>query len=180
MAAVAKQPEATTPTAPLHNKHLDATLTSEGKPRSMEGKRHKGGSVHQMAAPANSGGAALQPVTSSEMTRAIVLASYSHPPNWYPTKQSMKEELVSYEALELLLIVKFNRHYSSLQHRSVVVGHRTLYMNRGLFLHDLYFYLVFIFAVFIFALAKILNLILPIIILQCKFYGNTTKRENKN
>lgn len=92
---VTKQPDTATPTAPLHNKHLDV---SEGKPRSMEGKRHKGVSAHQLAAAAaasNSGGAAIQPVTSSEMTRAIVLASYSHPPDWYPVQQSVKQELVS-------------------------------------------------------------------------------------
>lgn len=95
-AAVAKQPDANMPTAPPHNKHLDATLAAEGKPRSMEGKRHKGGSAHQLALPANSGGATLQPVTSSEMTRAIVLASYSRPPDWYPVEQRVKQELVSY------------------------------------------------------------------------------------
>ena len=90
-----KQPEATTPTAPLHNKHLDATLAAEGKPRSMEGKRHKGGSAHQLAVPANSGGTAIQPVSSTEMTRAIVLASYSRPPEWYPVQQTVRQELVS-------------------------------------------------------------------------------------
>ena len=88
-----KPPEvATTPTAPPHNKHLDATLAAEGKPRSMEGKRHKGGSAHQLAVP--SSGAAVQPVASSEITKAIVLASYSRPPDWYPTQQSIKQELV--------------------------------------------------------------------------------------
>ena len=96
--AVTKQPDAATPTAPLHNKHLDVTLATEGKPRSMEGKRHKGVSAHQLAATANSGGATIQPVTSSEMTRAIILASYSHPPDWYPVQQSVKQELVSYDS----------------------------------------------------------------------------------
>ena len=87
-----KPPEATTPTAPLHNKHLDAV--TEGKPRSMESKRHKGGSAHQLAVPANSGGTTIQPVISTEMTRAIVLASYSRPPEWYPIQQSIKQDLV--------------------------------------------------------------------------------------
>ena len=100
---VNKQPEATTPTAPLHNKHLDATLAVEGKPRSMEGKRHKGGSAHQLAPAPVAGAATLQPVSSTEMTRAIVLASYSRPPEWYPIQQSMKQELVSY-AYELMLM----------------------------------------------------------------------------
>lgn len=60
----------------------------------MEGKRHKGGSAHQLAVPANTGGATIPPVTSTEMTRAIVLASYSQPPEWYPIQQSVKQDLV--------------------------------------------------------------------------------------
>lgn len=101
-----KQPDATnTPTAPLHNKHLDATLAAEGKPRSMEGKRHKGVSAHQLAVPANSGGAALQPVISSEMTRAIVLASYARPPDWYPIQQSVKQDLVSYQPVMSVVLL---------------------------------------------------------------------------
>ena len=63
----------------------------------MEGKRHKGGSAHQLASvPANSGGAALQPVTSSEITKALVLASYHQPPDGCPIQQTVRQELVSY------------------------------------------------------------------------------------
>ena len=59
----------------------------------MEGKRHKG-SAHQLAVPANSGGTTIPPVISTEMTRAVVLASYSRPPEWYPIQQSVKQDLV--------------------------------------------------------------------------------------
>jgi len=92
---VNKQSVTNTPTAPLHNKHLD--LAAEGKPRSMEGRRHKS-SAHQLAVPANSGGTTTQQVASSELTKAIVLASYCRPPDWYPIQQSVKEELVRYQS----------------------------------------------------------------------------------
>lgn len=90
---VNKQSVTNTPTAPLHNKHLD--LAAEGKSRSMEGRRHKS-SAHQLAVAANSAaaGTAIQPVASSELTRAIVLASYHQPPDWYPIQQSVKKDLV--------------------------------------------------------------------------------------
>ena len=88
-----KPPDSSTPSIPLHNKHLDSTLATEGKSsRSVEGKqRHKGSALHLSVPP---GGAVLQPVMSTELTRALVLASFAQPPSWYPIQQSVKQELV--------------------------------------------------------------------------------------
>ena len=105
-----KPPDSSTPSIPLHNKHLDSTLAAEGKsPRNVEGKqRHKGSALHLSVPP---GGAVLQPVMSTELTRALVLASFAQPPTWYPIQQSVKQELVCMSCVGTKLNVQNRTSY---------------------------------------------------------------------